>query len=217
MRPTGAQRLAILGLIAIALGVAATALPRMIAGGLFAWAPSVRENATFPRANEASETLAWLARSQAWQPSAAAKIYAALSFHAKDKASAEERDTLIDLLAHSPLRPQQWLDLGQIFSAEGNRERALSAWRMSIFTGRILPSIMVDRLDLGLSLKNLMQTEDLRLLDEQVRLSFILRPAHVKRLLTLPQNAIYTAYCREIITALSETDIDHMVRIHALH
>jgi len=215
-RPSGMQRLAILGVIVVSLGIAVTALPRMVAGGLLAWAPGVREDASFPRPDEAAETLAWLARSQAWHPSAKARLYTALSLRAEGNAD-KRRDTLVELLAHAPLHPRQWLDLGTAWSEEGNRERALAAWRMSVFTGRIAPAITVARLDLGLALKDQMREEDLRLLDAQVRLSSILRPARVQRLLMQPRNAAHGAYCRAIITALSEADIAHMVRIHALH
>jgi|AGTN01.1.fsa_nt_gi hypothetical protein len=213
--PVGAERLALVGLAVVALIVAAMAVPRLVAGTMFALAPGVREDSSYPRPQEAAPTLAWLERSQAWSRWGDAGLYQALT---RQVAGLDgERADLEGLLEASPLRPEQWYRLGRIVLAADDPERALAAWRMSVYSARIHPPVMEERLELGLALKDRMAPADLALLDDQVRQSFVVRPAHVVRMMGRPDNAVHQTYFQAMVSSLSITDIDHMVRIHARH
>jgi hypothetical protein len=213
-RPSRGERNVLLGLALLALVVGVVAFPRMIAGALFALAPGTHENGDFPQSDESAGTLSLLERAQWWAESSDVGMHLALTLHLAGKGG--EENVLAGLLANSPLRPKEWFLLARQ-KAEGSPQSALNAWRMSVYVGRVFPSIMEERLDVGLMLKDKMAPSDLALLDDQVRLSFVVRPAHTNRVMSRVHNVVHREYVAAIVRNLSEADIDSMVRIHALH
>lgn len=209
------RRLALAAIMVLALITAALALPRMAGGLLLALAPGVREDSSYPQPDEAAAAQPWLTWSLLWHDSAHTRLYDALFKQISGQPSEEK--TLSAMLAQSPLRPRQWLRLAQIRAATGDEPGAIAAWRMSVFAARHEPSVMEDRLDLGLSLKSAMIEDDLALLDDQFKRSFVLLLPYVQRVMDKPHNAPHKPYYRSIVDHLSTAEIDHMVRIHALH
>lgn len=213
-RPSRAERRVLLGVALLALTLAVVAFPRLVAGGLYALAPGIHENASIPRPPEIAGTLALLEQAQWWSESPDAAMYRALSLRLGGQGG--EENELSGLLARSPQRPVEWFWLARR-QAGSNPPKALDAWRMSVYAGRVFPSIMAERLDVGLLLRDGMAPADLAMLDDQVRLAFVLRPAHVNHVMSQAHNAVHRDYVAAIVRNLSDTDIDAMVRIHALH
>ncbi|WP_291724985.1 hypothetical protein [Magnetospirillum sp. 64-120] len=212
--PTGAVRWGLVAIAALALAVGALAAPRLVAGTLFALAPNVRENPFLTRDGDEEESVRRLEQSQRWSRWGDA---GAAQAKAADLAKrADTRSMLEATLAGSPLRPDLWLKLAQDRLAAAP-DQALAAWRLSVFTSRVYPPVMAPRLDLGLRLKQRMDDADLDLLRDQMRLTFVLMPAHTTYVLAKPENAPHRQFYQSVVNALSPTDIDHMVRIHALH
>lgn len=213
-RPSRAERRILLGVALLALILAAMAFPRLVAGGLYALAPGIHANGDYPQPAEIAGTLALLERAQWWSESPDAAMYRALSLRLAGQGG--EESELSGLLANSPQRPREWFWLARQ-RAGSNPQKALDAWRMSVYAGRVFPSIMEERLEVGLLLRERMAPADLAMLDDQVRLAFVLRPAHVNHVMSRAQNAAHRDYVAAIVRNLSDTDIDAMVRIHALH
>ncbi|MBF0095188.1 MAG: hypothetical protein HQL33_12955 [Alphaproteobacteria bacterium] len=121
------------------------------------------------------------------------------------------------LLGRAPLTPDVWLRRAEMLLADGHPRQALAAWRMSVVSARVEPFIMPRRMDMGLSLRAQMGDADLELLRHQLRLTFILRPSQAHQIIALPHNLTHADFYRAVIAALTPSDIEHMVRIHALH
>lgn len=213
-KPHGFERYGLIFIMAAATCVAVLAVPRFVAGSLFALAPSVHETLKLPDPQEARDGVPWLDRSLAWHAWGDAGAMRALATRIAGLGG--EQEVLVETLARSPMRPDLWLRLGRLTRAE-HPDTSLAAWRMSVFAARLFPAIMEQRLDLGLSLKDRMGASDLALLDDQFRLSYVVRPAHVAQIMALAHNAMHRDYFAQIVGGLSATDIDHMIRIHALH
>lgn len=212
--PAGLERWGLAAVAALALATAALAVPRLTAGTLFALAPNVRENPLAARDGDEAATALWLRRSQDWSPWGDA---GAAEAKALDKGRLPgRRQALQETLAGSPLRPDLWLALGQDWLAD-SPERALAAWRMSVFASRVHPPAMAQRLALGLRLQPHMDAADLDRLRDQTRLTFVLMPAQTNLVFNAPENAVHRPLYASVVSGLSSTDIDHMVRIHALH
>jgi len=86
-----------------------------------------------------------------------------------------------------------------------------------VMSGRVYPSLMERRLQTGIALRSVMTPSDLALLDDQTRLSYILRPQQVVAVMMSPQNTDYRDRYAEIVASLSPADIDAIIRIYALH
>lgn len=212
--PTGGERRVLLVLAGLAGALTLAAIPRLIAGVFLALAPGVHSDGLYPQPEEWAATEDFLARGEAWQASTEIGRYRALVRHLAQ--APDERAGLETLLAQVPLLPEQWLWLGQSL-APTDPARAIAAWRMSVYNARVYPSIMEYRLDLGLALKPAMSPEDERLLDDQFRLSYVVRPAQVQHVLAQKRNLIHQDYFARIVTNLSEADMDAIMRIHVLH
>ncbi|AVM73176.1 hypothetical protein [Magnetospirillum gryphiswaldense] len=208
------ERRALLVLAVLAVVLAFAAIPRLIAGTLLALAPGVHSDGLYPQPEEWAATEEFLARAEAWQASTEIGRYRALVRHLAK--APDERAGLEKLLAQAPLLPEQWLWLGQIL-ARTDPAQAIAAWRMSVYNARVYPSIMESRLDLGLELKPEMGAEDQGLLDDQFRLSYVVRPAQVQQILAQQRNLIHRGYFARVVKNLSDADMDAIMRIHVLH
>jgi hypothetical protein len=213
IRPTG--RIALAAIFLIGALTMVLAFPRLVSGVFVALAPGLYERPHLPDAEQAAETVAYLQRAQGWVWTADVAAYQAQTMRV-GKIPGED-SILIELLARAPLRPESWLLLATLHASQGRSEQAIAAWRSSVYAGRVEPPIMPQRAELGLSLRATMSQGDLKLLEEQVRLSFVLRPAHLVLRMNMAKNADHMNYYRSIVDGLSSTEIDHMVRIHALH
>lgn len=212
--PSRGERRALLVLAGLAGGLALVAIPRMVAGLLLAFAPGVHSDGLYPQPQEWAATEDFLVVAEAWQASTESGRYRALVRHLAQ--APDEQDGLEKFLARVPLMPEQWLWLGQKL-AQADPARAIAAWRMSVYSARVYPSIMEFRLDLGLALKPEMNAEDLSLLDDQFRLSYVLRPGQVQLILAQSRNHVHREYFARVVQSLSDADMDAIMRIHVLH
>lgn len=212
--PKAGERRALVALAGAAFAIALIAAPRLISGTLLALAPGVHSDGLYPQPQEWAATEDMLAMAATWQTSADIGRYRALVRHLAQ--APDEQQGLETLLARAPMLPEQWLWLGQSL-APNDPAKAIAAWRMSVYSGRVYPPIMEHRLDLGLALMPRMSAEDQRLLDDQFRLSYVVRPAQVQLILAQKRNLIHRDYFFRIVKNLSEADMDAIMRIHVLH
>ena len=205
----------VLGAIAVlAMGVLLVAMPRLIAGGLLALAPGVHSSLAYPSAEERPRTTLWLEAASDVAPLPDIAFHQALI--ARLDRDADEAQALERLLKVSPLRPDEWNRLARL-RLSSNPQQALQAWKVSVFSGRVYPPIMADRLEVGLQLSVLMSVDEQSILRDQIRLAYVLRPAHVQHMLARSANKAFAPLVTEVVAGLSEADIAAMVRIHALH
>ncbi|SIT18396.1 hypothetical protein SAMN05421779_11122 [Insolitispirillum peregrinum] len=213
-KPILGERLVLGAIAVLAVGILLVATPRLIAGGLLALAPGVHSSLAYPSAEERPKTRVWLDAAADIAPLPDIAFYQTLIArldHDADEAQALER-----LLKVSPLRPDEWNRLARL-RLSSNPQQALQAWKVSVFSGRVYPPIMADRLEVGLQLSALMSADEQSILRDQIRLAYVLRPAHVQQMLARSANKGFAPLVTEVIAGLSEADIAAMVRIHALH
>lgn len=195
-------------LLLAAAGMAAAlmlvlAVPRVIGGSLAALAPP---------AGAGADTLPALAAAQGWAWSA--RVAELQVWRAAASGAPELRPLVEQALARAPINPTHWTLLADQRQRAGDTAGAIDAMRMSLIAGPIDPALAPYRLMVALPLRDAMATDDRALLDRQIQLSYVLRPAHVGRLMGDPRMA---EPIRAAVTTLSPMDIEHMVRIHALH
>lgn len=191
------------------------AFPRLVAGLLTATAPGISADGRYPDAETAADTLEPLRQAQKWAYSAKTATYQAYSLRLLGRPG--EAETLKTLLAASPQRPEHWLRLAELELAANNPVAALPYWRLSIFAARLEPILISPRLRTGLDLLDSMGPDDQALLSEQFRLAVVVRPIEAALIMSLPRNKRHWPLYQATVEGLTPTDIDHMVRIHAIH
>lgn len=227
--PERLRRLSAWAVLAIAASLLAASVPRLVSGIISATAPGMHPSGTFPTAETAPDTLDFLRTAQGWSYSAKTAVYEAQTLRLlKDPGEVEALKTL---LAASPQRSAQWLRLSRLAldvntdtnanandnANAGALAEALTYWRLSVLTARLDPVLMASRIDIGLRLLPTMTDDDRSLLRDQFRLTIVVRPDLMASVMLLPRNIGYWDLYERAVKALTQTDIDHMVRIHALH
>ena len=81
-----------------------------------------------------------------------------------------------EVVALAPMKPLAWLRLAAAESASGEHgEETAAAFKMSAWTGRVEPTMMLLRLELGFAHRRWLDAEGLRLLQDQTILSWNLQ------------------------------------------
>lgn len=81
-----------------------------------------------------------------------------------------------EVVALAPMKPLAWLQLAAAGSVSGERgEEIAAAFKMSAWTGRVEPPMMLLRLELGFAFRRWLDAEGLRLLQDQTVLSWDLQ------------------------------------------
>jgi len=90
----------------------------------------------------------------------------------------------IAALRRAPARPRTWLRIARARALLGEPAvQVIPAWKMSILTGRVEPTLMLPRLELGFRYYNALADEDIALLRDQTILTWAVQRAGVlKRL-----------------------------------
>lgn len=131
----------------------------------------------------------------------------------------EERERRLDAaeqatvsgLALSPGQPVPWLRLAWLRERRGDRAGAVDAFRMSVLTGPFEPTLMKQRIEMGLRLHAALTPEALNLLKRQIQLTWIVDPTFVYDFLGRRADA---AVVREALDGLTEADIERFVNAH---
>ena len=81
-----------------------------------------------------------------------------------------------EVVALAPMKPLSWLRLAAAESASGEHgEEAAAAFKMSAWTGRVEPTMMLLRLELGFTHRRWLDAEGLRMLQDQTIISWDLQ------------------------------------------
>lgn len=79
-------------------------------------------------------------------------------------------------LALAPARPMTWLRTARTRALLGQAtDKVISSWKMSIYTGRVEPTLLIGRLELGFTYRAFLDDEALILLREQTLLAWKLQ------------------------------------------
>lgn len=197
------ERLLVTAVALAALLMLALATPRLVAGTLAALA--------LPEGG-AVQSLPGLAEAQSWSWSA--RVAEHQVWGATAAGTPGLRPLVEDALARAPINPSHWTVLSDLRHRDGDVAGAVAAMRLSLLSGPADPALAPFRLAVALRLRDAMDDDDRALVDRQIQLSYVLRPGHVHALTADPR---MREPIRAAIDTLSPMDIQHMVRIHALH
>ncbi|MGC2856643.1 hypothetical protein ACM64Y_14305 [Novispirillum sp. DQ9] len=89
-------------------------------------------------------------------------------------------------LALAPAQPVTWARLAYLRERRLDRAGAAEALRQSFLSGPFLPSMMVQRMDLAVRLRDQMDDRTLALFERQIRLTWVVSPRYVSGLWTDP-------------------------------
>ncbi len=83
----------------------------------------------------------------------------------------------LEVVQRAPAQPQAWLRIARTRAFLGAAaEDILPAWKMSVLTGRVEPTLMLARLELGFGYYGLLDEESLALLRDQTVLTWAVQP-----------------------------------------
>lgn len=213
---------------ALVLGTALLGLagPRLIAAGLSLDARAVswdlEETQAPPQPQRLAAAAAGLAAADDWVVDGQGRIDRSLLLlrQAETVPTGDERDHLqaaaeasaVAGLAQSPGQPSAWARLARLRLARGDHSGAAAAFRLSLLSGAVVPTVMTWRLELGLQLRPHLDPDTLALIERQIRLTWILQPDYVARLATRPGEAMLV---RQALDALSQQEVQHYLRLHS--
>lgn len=210
---TGAHTLAA-ATLAAGLALAAPALSRLVGdmAGLSVQA-EVQATADGQRlpVGELALAAARLDTARAWSPDPRLARDAAILNWRSDPARAEA--ALNAALAGAPLQPDLWMWLARLRLERGETAAAWQAVRLSMLSGAVAPTVMLDRLEMALRLRPLMTADDRALLRRQVRLTYILHPMAVRQRMAADAEA--AELLRGVVDEFGDTEINHLISIHA--
>lgn len=223
--PAGPRRLgAALVAVALGAGLAGLGLPRLVASlgttdaRVVLWEARSGRMPTAERLAGAADELD-AAKRWTTDGEALGDLGYLLVQQAQGTQPGPERTALLDRaaaataagLAVAPAQPSLWARLAWLHTVRGDRASAVPALRMSLLTGPVAPALMASRLDLGLSLLPLMDTDTQALLRRQVRLLWVVSPDKVA---TLAQRATTGGFIRDALADLSDEEMAAFLRVH---
>jgi len=129
-------------------------------------------------------------------------------------------ESALEVVQRSPAKPRAWLRIARIRAFLGQTpEDVLPAWRMSVLTGRVEPTLMLSRLELGFGYFTGLDDESVSLLRDQTVLTWAVHPHQVLQGLQSGSldldlmRAVLTASSQDIITAMEASlDAGRLVR-----
>jgi len=97
-------------------------------------------------------------------------------------------DAAVEVLKRAPAKPKVWLRLARIRALlEHPPKQVLRALKMSILMGRVEPTLLLSRLQIGYSYMSMMDDDDLLLMRDQTLLTWKLQPREMINMLTNQQ------------------------------
>ena len=97
-------------------------------------------------------------------------------------------DAAVEVLKRAPAKPKVWLRLARIRALlEHPPEQVLRALKMSILMGRVQPTLLLSRLQIGYYYMPMMDDDDLLLMRDQTLLTWKLQPREMANMLTNQQ------------------------------
>ena len=88
-------------------------------------------------------------------------------------------------LQRAPVQPATWLRLANVrWILREEPEQIVSAWKMSIFTGRTHTSLLPQRIEIGLAHREYMEEEGLAMLRDQLLLAWRVQPGTLVEVLS---------------------------------
>ena len=115
----------------------------------------------------------------------------------------------LEMVERAPAKPRAWLRIARTRAFLGySQDEVIPAWKMSILTGRVEPTLMLIRLELGLMYFNGLDDEAVSLLRDQAVLTWAVhRRAVLKR---LESGALNIDRMREVLAGRNEDIIAEM-------
>lgn len=166
--------LALVGLGAISLLASVVALPAQ------STLEAIRRDQRVPAAAAAAAARRSMAAAR-WFETCRHLTDAALANSAAGSFQLSRTEVLAaESLARCPASPHNWLRIAGARLNAGRPEDARAAWRLSVLTGRYVPGLIEQRLELGLRLINGDDADFLALLSQQIRMAADLSPAQVE-------------------------------------
>ena len=113
------------------------------------------------------------------------------------------------MVQRAPARPRVWLRIARTKAFLGHpQEEVIQAWKMSVLTGRVEPTLMLARLELGLRYFAGLDNESIALLRDQAVLSWSVQKKQLMR--GLASGSLNIELLRELLSGTHQHIIAEM-------